>query len=200
MTWYGGSAPGWWRGWTAPRPVGCAREAIVECGHRGLRAPGPPAEAAGPRVAADAGPPARAARDPKPPARLRPAEGRPGRPGRDRVDVGRVRGRSEAGQGPPGSGDRPRPQCPVWTDALQPGRAGRAARLVRPRSGPVGQAGPAGLGPARPRSRATRGRHPPRGRYPRPAAVRSGGTQTTTRLQVGLTCISATSGTSTSRP
>ncbi len=104
----------------------------------------------------------RSHRAPRPQARLRPRSRRPRRSGRDRLDLGGLRGRPDARQGPAGAGGGPGPQHAARPDAVQPGTSPRRPRLGRHRQRELGLRGQDELGAAGPRARRTRGGHPAR--------------------------------------
>ncbi len=108
------------------------------------------------------------------PPRILPRPGRPRRSGRDRVDLGGLRGRPGAGQGPPGARGGTRRLDAARTDAVVEHRPRRSARLARDRLRTVGRGEPSELGSTRSRARRPGGRHPPRGGDPSPGTVRSG--------------------------
>ena len=112
---------------------------------------------------------------PRPPRRLRARPRRRRRPGRDRLDLGAVRGGRRPRQGPAGAGRRPGGPRPRRADAVQPVRARGRPELGRHRLRRVGRAGPAVVRPAGPGDRGRRARDPPRGRGARRAPVRAGG-------------------------
>ena len=82
----------------------------------------------------------------RPSRRLRAATRRPGRSGRDRVDVGDLRGGREQGQGPPGARRRSRRQDPAGPDALveRPNAPTTATGSASDRGRGTARAGPAG--------------------------------------------------------
>ncbi len=109
-----------------------------------------------------------------PPPRVLPRPRRSRRSGRDRVDLGGLRRRSDAGQGPPGARRGPRRLDAARIDAVVELRPRRSPRLARNRLRTVGRGEPPELGAPRSRARRPRGRHPPRGRGPSPRTLRSG--------------------------
>ena len=90
----------------------------------------------------------RAHRAPGPQAGLCTRSRRPGRSGRNRVDVGDLRGRPDPRQGPPGAGRRPRSRHVARADDVQPGTACRRPVLGGHRQRQLGRrrADPAGCG------------------------------------------------------
>ena len=70
----------------------------------------------------------RSHRAPGPQARLRARPRRPRRSRRDRLDLGGLRGRPDAGQGPSGARRGPGPQHAARPDAVQPGTSPQTTR------------------------------------------------------------------------
>src|SRR5690606_24216508 len=96
--------------------------------------------------------------------------------GRDRVDLGALRGGPDPGQGPPPAGGGPQGRRAARADALQPGtRPLGGAGLAAARLGPLPPRGTDLLRPAGPPVRTGVARARPRGRGRRPRHLLASG-------------------------